>query len=87
MIDPGTGPTTEAAFKLIRKTVSLLHEKSDTGFNFVRLDLPTIRIMLMIDASFANASNTKSQLGFLVMVVGRKARRTWRTTRREDAVE
>lgn len=72
LIAPGTEPTKEAEFKIICMTISLLHETSDTGINYVLLDLPTIHIMLMRDELFANARNSKIQMGFLVMLVDGK---------------
>ena len=41
----------------------------DQGLDFVALDLKTVRLVLMTDASFANAEGMKSQLGYLILMV------------------
>lgn len=61
-------PTPEQK-KDLNKLVCYCKETSDTGLNFVRLDLTSVRIAMFTDSSFANADNYKSQLGFVLLLV------------------
>lgn len=39
------------------------------GLDFVKLDLDTTRLVLITDASFANARDMKSQIRYLILIV------------------
>ena len=69
LIAPGKSPTTQQEMRSLRKTTKFLKETADQGLNFVKLDIDTIRLVLLTDASFANAEGMKSQLGYLVLMV------------------
>lgn len=44
-------------------------QTEDQGLTFVSLDLTTSRMFLMTDASFANAEDMNSQLGYFILLV------------------
>jgi len=64
-------PTSER-YKKMSKVVKWCRNTSGIGLNFVPLDQETMRLALFIDASFPNARNLKSQLGFLVVLMDGK---------------
>ena len=69
LIAPGKLPTTDKERKSLKKTTKFLKETIDQGLNYVALDLKTTKLVLMTDASFANAEGMRSQLGYLVLMV------------------
>ena len=68
LIAPGNAPTTPAEFKSLSKSIKFLQETKDQGLTYVNLDLRSARIVLLTDASFANAAGMKSQLGYLILM-------------------
>lgn len=69
LIAPGSQPTTDAEFKSLRRSTKFLKETRTQGLNFTPLNLETVRLVLLSDASFGNAAGLKSQLGYLIMMV------------------
>lgn len=69
LVAPGNSATTDAEFKSLRKTIAFLHKTKGQGLRFIRLDLPTTRLVLLTDDSFANATGMKSQLGYVLLMV------------------
>lgn len=53
-VSPGNSSSTPEEYKVLTKSINFLHKIRDTGINLVRLDLPTSRLVLLMDASFAN---------------------------------
>lgn len=69
LIAPGSEPNTDAGYNPIMETVKQLKDKKQEGFNFVKIDLETARIVLLTETSFANEREMKSQLAFLVLMM------------------
>lgn len=69
LIAPGKNEVTDKDIKSLKKTTKFLKETIEQGLTFVPLNLETMRLVLMTDASFANAQGMKSQLGYLIMLV------------------
>lgn len=69
LIAPGLEPPTKEEMKLLRKIIDFLKDTSGQGLDYVKVDMDTARIVLLTDASFANARDLKSQLGYLILVV------------------
>lgn len=55
--------------KALNKLIKRCNATSEVGLNYVTLDRNSLRIMLFTDDSFTNASNLKSQLGFVALLV------------------
>jgi len=55
-------------YKTMQKIVARCHDIADVGLRFVPLDVETLRISMFTDASFANAANYKSQIGFVLVL-------------------
>jgi hypothetical protein len=64
----GKGASTQT-YKDVNSLVDVCHRTAKDGLKFVRLNLETLRVVVFCDASFANAENFKSQLGFCVLLV------------------
>jgi hypothetical protein len=58
-----------STYKAVKKLVQICHDTANQGLEFVRLDLETVRIVVLCDASFANADAYRSQLGFAFLMV------------------
>jgi hypothetical protein len=58
-----------SVYKAMNALVGIGHDTAKEGLRFVKLDESTLRIVVMCDASFANADGCKSQLGFVVLLV------------------
>jgi hypothetical protein len=55
-----------SVYTAMNKLVSIARETVQDGLRFVPLDLETVRVVLFSDASFSNAAEYKSQLGFVI---------------------
>jgi hypothetical protein len=55
-----------ASYKSMNGLVEIGADSADDGLRFVPLDLSSMRVVVFADASFANASDYKSQIGFVV---------------------
>jgi Reverse transcriptase (RNA-dependent DNA polymerase) len=62
------GPISTSTYKRVRELVVYCKETADIGLNFVNLDPTSLRLLLFADASFANADNFTSQLGFVIIL-------------------
>ena len=69
LIAPGSEPTTKEQFTSLRKAVEFLKETKEIGLTYVKLNMEEIKIVVLTDASFANAEGLKSQLGYLILLV------------------
>lgn len=69
LIAPGNAPTTKSEFKTLKKATAFLKDTKEQGLNFVPLNLDNVRLVVVTDASFANAPGSKSQLGYIIMMV------------------
>lgn len=56
----------EKTIEKLCKITKRARETSEIGLNFVELDLDSLQYFLFTDASFANASNGASQIGFVL---------------------
>lgn len=68
LVAPGREPTSKDEYRTLKKVITHLQATADVGLNFVPLELETCRLVLFTDASFANARDLKSQLGFLLLM-------------------
>ena len=68
LLAPGNQPTTPAQFKSLTKAITFLKSTKGQGLHYVPLNLNTARLVLITDASFANAEGLKSQLGYLILM-------------------
>lgn len=69
LIAPGNVPVTKDELATITKTITHMKETKEDGLRYVRLDKESVRMVLLTDASFANARGFRSQLGFLILLV------------------
>lgn len=69
LIAPGIDPVTGEEFKHLKKTIRHLHKIREVGFTYSPLDIASIRLLLLTDASVSNLRRFKSQLGYLLIIV------------------
>lgn len=69
LIVPGKEPPTQTEKKLFNNFFLLLNETIKQGLDYVHVDMNTARLVLLTDASFANARGLKRQLGYLIIIV------------------
>lgn len=69
LVAPGSEQTTAAEFKTLEKVIDFLKDTKDFKMVFTPLKLDTARLVLISDASFANARGLKSQLGYIIALV------------------
>lgn len=69
LICPGADPLTNTEYKTLTATFSHLRETNDNGINFRPVYINASRLVLITDASFANAKGNISQLGFIVLMM------------------
>ena len=74
LITPGNAPPSNNDYKSLMKTIKFLKATTSQGLNYVPIDLQTAHLVLMTDASFANAEGKKSQLGYVIAMVDDKGR-------------
>ena len=72
LIAPGSTPPSRGDMKTLNKVTKFLKATIDQGLNYVPLNLGKARLVLMTDASFANASGMKSQLGYILLMADDK---------------
>lgn len=60
---------TEKQYKSLNKLVERCNSTSEIGLKYLSLDKDNLRLMLFTDASFGNAANLKSELGFVILLV------------------
>lgn len=48
--------------------MTVLKEAAEMGLNFVSLDFQTLQMVLLTGASFANSKESKTQLGFIIII-------------------
>lgn len=56
-------------FKSLKKTMDRPKKTSDVGFRFINLDIDSAKVVVLSDASFANAPGSKRQVGPAVLMV------------------
>lgn len=69
LLEPDKEPPIMHEKKALHKIKALIKETAYDGPDFFKLDLDTIRLVLITDASFANSRDMKSQLGYLILMV------------------
>lgn len=74
LIAPGGEPASKGEYKMLDKAVNFAKETIMQGLTFVHIDLNTARIVLMTDASFANAKGFRTQLGYLILLADDEGR-------------
>jgi hypothetical protein len=62
------GPVSKKTYKVLRDMVAYCRETYDVGLRFIPLDVSSLRLVLFTDASFGNADDLSSQLGFIVLL-------------------
>lgn len=73
-IAPGAERNSKEQLKSLRKVSELLKETSDQGISLVLLDLETLKLVVVTDASFYNTNNFRIQMGFVVMMADADSR-------------
>lgn len=68
LIAPTDAKIKALQIKLLRTVINHMHITKENGLEFVRLDIESVRIVVLSDAPFANAAGLKSQLGFVVLM-------------------
>lgn len=68
LIAPGAQKTTEDEFRTLKKTMDHLSATKERGLTYKRIDMSTMRLIVISDASFANTRNLRSQLGFIILM-------------------
>ena len=69
LLAPESIPPSIKEMKTLKKVTKFLKGTAGQGLDYVKLDMKTARLVLLTDASFANARGLKSQLGFLILMV------------------
>lgn len=69
LIEPGATETTKVEYNTLRKTFRHLKAKKETGLTYHRLDMKSIRLVVITDASFDIENELRSQLGYLMLMV------------------
>jgi hypothetical protein len=69
LLSSAVASPTKQTYKEMAQILNWLEQTDDLQLKFVPLDMQTLRIVVFIDASFANASNSASQLVFVVCLV------------------
>lgn len=63
LVAPGKDPTTPKEMKLLSKVVTRLQNTAVIGLNVCRLDMRTVKIVVVSDDAFGNARDFRTQLG------------------------
>lgn len=69
LVPPGAEGTTGSIYKLLKRVMNHLQQTPDVVLTFFPINLDKIRLVMFTDASFANARELKSQLGFILLIV------------------
>jgi hypothetical protein len=69
LLSSAVASPTRQTYNEMAQILNWLEKTDDLQLKFVPLDMQTIRMVVFTDASFANASNLASQLGFVVCLV------------------
>lgn len=69
LIAPGTNPVSDDDYKTLNSTIKHLHNTKHIGLKYKTLTIEEVKLVLVTDASFANARNLRSQIGFVLMMV------------------
>lgn len=74
LIALGSQSSTEDDLNNLRKLILHFWTSAERGLMFVQLGIDTARLVLLTDASLANARNLKSQMWFIVLVMDHTGR-------------
>lgn len=69
LLTPGHEATMKEEFTAFKKTLQFLQSTKTQGLKYVALNLERGRFVLVTDASFTNDAGSKSQLGYVIMMV------------------
>lgn len=69
LITLGSAPSTPDEFKQLNKFVAYLHGTADGGLKFVRWNMHTAMLVLLMYTSFASSCDLKSQLWLVVFLM------------------
>lgn len=67
-IGPGNSPGRPHGLKSLNETIAHMQVASTTGLYYVPMNLATVRLIFVTDASFANARGLKIQLRYLLFM-------------------
>lgn len=68
LIAPRGNKLNEANYRSLSRSIGNLQNTMKQGLKFVRIDMETGRIVVILDASLANTKGLKSQLGYSVLM-------------------
>lgn len=69
LIAPENSPTTEVEHKRLKKVIEFLQETKAQPLQFVPLNLSNASLVVVSDASFANARDLRRQLWYVIAIV------------------
>lgn len=61
-------------FRSVKKAINHLKDTLDLGFDLIKIEIWKTRVVLLSYSSFANASELKSQIGFVILVANDQQR-------------
>lgn len=56
-------------FVIAEKEIDHMKETSDSGLDFVLLEIKSVPVVVLLDKSFANVAGLRSRLGFVILMV------------------
>lgn len=68
MIAPGAELTTAEEFKILEKTIKHLKKTKKVGLRFKKLNLDTVKVVVLTDASFVNSRGLRCLLGLFMLL-------------------
>lgn len=72
LVAPRNSRTTPDEHKTIARVIRFLRDTSETGLIFQYMDMGSVRLEIASDAFFANEILLRSQMGYVVLLVGAK---------------
>lgn len=68
---PNERKDSKVQYASLNRTIEHLNKTSAQGLDFVRLDLALMHLVVLSGASFANATNLKSQVGYVILIANK----------------
>lgn len=68
---PGNEPATEDDFRILKRKIGHMKNTKYIGLTYRPLDISSTRLVLITDASFANARGLKCQLGYFLLMTNK----------------
>lgn len=69
LISKGAEPSTSEEHGILSRTIRHLQNTKDMGLTYEKLDMESVKLVLITDASFSNARKLKSQLRYVVLMM------------------